>query len=327
MRGRLRRIRQHSPQPRVLRLELANARAQGLQTTARVSVFGEEVEDALEQLLEIFRFLAHALKVSAPGRGEGARTLLDQIRERAPEPSTVYASRGSKLRIERPRERLEDDHAMSDTMAGVRGTSVLLALFLAGCARGEQTLYVATERPEALRITIDGKTSAQTLATFQAYPSVDLTKGATIVVESGGTLIEKRTLLPVKAGDDALYLVEGAPTLHLVDYKAIAGSVTRKGSQTGGHVLGAIQRSEVEIVPIDRISSRTAVFSKLSTIVGPNAKLVGGRFGPGNQKMPIFRVERVSPETIDPWDEIGPRVTHELGFDVLPGGQPASPAP
>jgi hypothetical protein len=203
--------------------------------------------------------------------------------------------------------------------------TLALAFALLACSGGRQALYIATDRPGDFTVTIDGKKRELPLHGFQGYFDLDLTKGAVVIVEGPG-LNEKRKLSPVEKDKNALYLLEGAPTLQLVDYKKLTSVGTGNNPGSGGHQLGPLTRGEIDIVQIDRISSKMAAFPKESVIVGPDAPMPKG--GSVNQvtyeKFPIYRLERVSPDTVDPFDEIGPRVTKELGWDVLPGGQPAA---
>lgn len=200
--------------------------------------------------------------------------------------------------------------------------AILATLALVSCSsRGNQTLYIATDRTEELTVTINGMKQVQPTQSFQAYGSAKLTKGAEVVVEANGVEIEHLTLPAVEEGMNAILFVAGAPTLVLVDYRKLSRTVDSKGrgGDTGRMGWGPISRDDIDIVPIDR-ASKIITFDKRAVVAGPDAPLPGG--GNVNQltldKFPIYRLERV-PAGSEPFDTIGPRVTRELGRDRLPG--------
>jgi hypothetical protein len=122
-------------------------------------------------------------------------------------------------------------------------------------------------------------------------------------------------------GDAALFLVGGAPTLELVDYKNLLSLSDSKGRSRGSNRgFGPVRRTEIDIVAIDR-ASKTVTFDRRAVVVGPDGPFP--HRGSVNQltldKFPVYRLERV-PAGADPFETIGPKVSRELGFDRLPGG-------
>lgn len=199
-----------------------------------------------------------------------------------------------------------------------------LWLFVVGCSRGNQTLYIATERPEPLTVTINGEKKVQPLHGFQAYGSVELKKGAEVVVSLGGTEVERKLIVPVEEGSAALYVVGDSKGFQLVDYRKLAVLTDRRGQSRGGGGVGwgPLSRSEVDLFPIDR-AKRTVVFDQRAVLAGPTGPIPkGGKVNPFSlDKFPLYRLERVSPDT-DPYATILPRATKELGRDHLPGSLP-----
>lgn len=200
--------------------------------------------------------------------------------------------------------------------------ALLVASALApACSKGEQTLYVASDRPDDLTVTINGERQVMTTRGLGAYASVKLTKGAEVVVEAGGAEVDRATLPAVDKGDAALFLVGGAHGLALVDYRPLYSLKTSTGPARAGQLgLGPLRRDEIAVVQVDRVS-KTVVFDRRAAVVGPESLLPGA--AGVNQftfdKFPVYRLERV-PVGADPFETVAPRVTKELGRDKLPGG-------
>ena len=199
-----------------------------------------------------------------------------------------------------------------------RGIFVIaLAASIVGCG-GNQTLFVASDRPEELTVTINGSESKSKLQTFHAYNDVKLTKGAEVIVTSGGTQIDKITLPPIEEGNYAMVFVSGAPGLKLVDYKSLA-KIGKGSSPNDMKGLTGISPADIDIAPIDE-SKRWVSFDKRAVVAHPDAPMpVGGKVNQFTyEKFPIYRVERVPPGS-DPFETIKVRVNTELGLGKMPG--------
>ncbi|MFO0677072.1 MAG: hypothetical protein U0169_11080 [Polyangiaceae bacterium] len=205
----------------------------------------------------------------------------------------------------------------------IRNTASALAFVscLVGCSRGEQTLYLVTDRPEDLTVSIDGKVRDQPLHGFQAYGSVNLTKGAEVVVESAGTTVERVTLPAVAKEEHALFVVGSPGAFAVADYRKLAVVTDGKGrgGSNGTLGIGPVTAAELDVVPVDP-GTKTLTFDRRAIVAGPDAPLPsGGAVNPVTlEKLPIYRVEHVLPGT-SAFDSIAPKVTRELGRDRLPG--------
>lgn len=205
-----------------------------------------------------------------------------------------------------------------------RGLVLGIALLgLTACSRGKQTLYVASDRTEALTVTINGKLQHEPTTELRAYHEVNLVKGAEVVIEAGGVEVEHLTLPPVEEREAALLFVGGAPGFELVDYRSLYKLQTRdRRAPTLNQQLSGISRSDIEVVPIDR-TRKVMTFDQRAAVVGPSDRLPGG--GQVNQftleSFPIYRVERI-PTGADPFETIAPKVNAELGIGKAPGTRP-----
>jgi hypothetical protein len=186
------------------------------------------------------------------------------------------------------------------------------------CSQGNQTLYIASDRPEALSVKIDGKQQEIPLRTFQAYSRVKLTKGAEIVVESNGAKVDQLELPPIEEGNSAIVFVSGAPSFKLVDYKSL-GNIGKGSSKNDMKVLTGIAPTDIDVAPLDT-SKRYVTFDQRAVVAGPDSPMPAG--GSVNQftqeKFPIYRIERVPPGA-DTFETIKTRVNTELGYGKLPG--------
>ncbi|MFO0735279.1 MAG: hypothetical protein U0270_05340 [Labilithrix sp.] len=197
-----------------------------------------------------------------------------------------------------------------------------LGLCALSCSkRGNQHLYIASDDAEELNVTINGERREQTMSRgFQAYPEAKLTKGAEVIIEKNGQVVDRATLPPVEEGMSALFLVGGAPGLQLVDYKKLGTVTDSKGHGGGSNPyapgIGGVSRSAIDVVEVDR-TTKTLAFDRRAVVSGPDDKLPAG--GNVNQltleKFPVYRLERV-PAGADVFDTIRPKLDSELGTKV-----------